>query len=112
MALMMKRAAPLALLAVAAAAALPSTAQADWRYGHRHRGGDVAAGLIGGLAAGALIGGALAAQPRGYYAPPPPPYAVRPTYYYREPPVACYWTRQKVWLDSWTYQVRRVQVCE
>ena len=35
------------------------------------RGGDVALGVIGGLAAGALVGNALS-QPR-YYAPPPPP---------------------------------------
>lgn len=54
------------------------TASADHRYRHRHRGGDaVAAGVIG-LAAGALIGGALA-QPRyrepvyydDYYEPRP-----------------------------------------
>lgn len=45
-------------------------------YHHRHRdhGGAAAAGIFG-LAAGALLGSALA-QPR-YYAPPPPP----PVYY-------------------------------
>ena len=34
----------------------------------RNRGGAVAAGVIGGLAAGALIGGAVASRPAyGYY---------------------------------------------
>lgn len=35
-------------------------------YGYRHHGGDAAA-IIGGLAAGAIIGGALAERPRHYY---------------------------------------------
>jgi hypothetical protein len=58
-----------AILAVAAAAALaagtltaPNTAEA------RCHGCGVAAGVIGGIAAGAIIGGAIAnAQPRGGY---------------------------------------------
>ena len=53
------------------------------------RGGDVAAGVIGGLAAGTIIGAAVAG-PR-YYAPrlPPPPVYVAP---------ACYRTRgEPVW---------------
>ena len=68
----------LALGAVAlVAAALPSTAEA------RCHGCGVAAGVIGGLAAGAIIGGAIAggpvyAAPGPVYAAPPPP----PRYYY------------------------------
>lgn len=48
-------------------------------YGYRggyYRGGNggaVAAGVIGGLALGAVIAGAAAAPPAAYYAPPPPP---------------------------------------
>jgi hypothetical protein len=111
-------------IAYAAALALgmagaSTAAQADWRYGHRyhggHRGGDVALGIVGGLAAGALIGGALA-QPRHYYAPPPPPpYRVAPTYYapaYAEPVVTCRVVHQRIPIDPWTYQVRRVRVCD
>jgi len=51
-------------------------------------GGDVAAGLIGGLAAGTIIGAAVAG-PR-YYALPPPVYVA--------PGPSCYWTRgQPMW---------------
>lgn len=60
--------------------------------------GNIAAGLLGGLAAGTIIGAAVAG-PR-YYAPPPPPY--------------CYWTRgEPVWdgyRGVWTYPA--VRVCQ
>ena len=57
----------------AAADAEISAQRRGWRHGHgyhrhRHYGGGAALGF--GLATGALIGGALAAQPRGYYAAP------------------------------------------
>lgn len=113
-----------AAVVVAGMALAPTSASADWRYGHRYRGGDVAAGLIGGLALGAIAGGALAAGSRPAYAygyedlpPPPPRYRPAPAYYaaprvaYDERPVVCELRRQKVWLDSWTYEVRRVRVC-
>lgn len=59
-------------------------------------------GILGGVAAGALIAGAP------YYAPPPPPpvYAPAPAYY--GPP--CRWVRERYW-DGYYWQVRRVQVC-
>ncbi len=60
-------------------AALPAANADDWRwhhYRHSHGHGDAAAAGIIGLAAGALIGGALASQP-----PPPPPYYDGPDYY-------------------------------
>jgi hypothetical protein len=83
-------AAALALTSVAA----PQPAEA--------RGGRIAAGVIGGLAAGALIGGALAAPryygPYGYYGP---------AYY---PPPGCYWQRQRYW-DGFMWRVHPVQVC-
>lgn len=110
---------------IAAGVSMAATsASADWRYGHRYRGGDVAAGLIGGLAVGALAGSALAAGSRPAYGygyedlpPPPPRYRPAPAYYaappvvYEDRPVVCELRRQKVWLDSWTYEVRRVRVC-
>ena len=100
----------------------PVAAHADWRYGRRDRSGEVAAGLIGGLALGAIAGSALAAGSRpayGYEALPPPPpryrprpvYVEEPRYIYEERPTVCEVRRQKVWLDSWTYEVRRVRVC-
>jgi hypothetical protein len=59
--------------------------------------GNIAAGLLGGLAAGTIIGAAVAG-PR-YYAPPPP---------------YCYWTRGEPLWDEyrgvWTYPA--VRVCQ
>lgn len=46
-----------------------------YRPGYRYGGSGVAAGVIGGLAAGALIGGAIAAQQAPVYAAPAPVYA-------------------------------------
>jgi hypothetical protein len=87
--------------AVVASLAFSSVASTPVRAG----GGDVAAGVIGGLAAGTIIGAAVAGP--HYYAPPPPPpplYAVP----------ACYWTQgQPVWdpyRGVWTYPP--VRVCE
>ena len=84
--------------AVAGAAILPAPAEA------RGNGGAVAAGIIGGLAAGAIIGSA-ASQPR-YYAPAP--------VYMAPPPPSCYWTRgEPVWDGYRGMWVRpRVQVCD
>lgn len=63
----------------------------------------VGAGIIGGLAAGAIIGSAIAPGP--YYGP---------GYYYGPGPVyyrpGCYWTRQRVWTE-WGWRLRRVRVC-
>jgi hypothetical protein len=72
----------------------PSAARAD--------NGQVAAGVIGGLAVGTLFGAAMA-QPR-YYAPAP---------VYVAPP-ACYWTRGRpVWDEYRGIWVRpRIQVCD
>ena len=69
----------------------------------RAGGGDVAAGLIGGLAAGTIIGAAVTA-PR-YYGPPP---------VYVAPAPYCYWTQgEPVWdgyRGMWTYPP--VRVCQ
>ena len=86
------------LIAIAAAAALglaslaaPQPAQA------RH--GAIAAGIIGGLAVGALAGAAAAANGPYYYGPGPIYYAPGP----------CYWRHQRMW-NGWRWA--RVRVCD
>ena len=88
----------LAIAATMGAAILAAPAQAG------SRDGAVAAGVIGGLAIGSMLG-AAAAQPR-YYGPAPAPV-------YVEPP-SCYWTRgEPVWDRYRGAWVRpRVQVCD
>ena len=83
--------------ATVGAAILPAPAQAG-------NGGAVAAGVLGGLAVGAIVGSAAASQPR-YYAPAP---------VYAAPPPSCYWTRgEPVWDGYRGAWVRpRVQVCD
>ena len=85
----------LATVAAMGATTLPAQAGGN--------GGAVAAGVIGGLAVGGLLG-AAAAQPR-YYAPAP---------VYVAPPPSCYWTRgEPVWDGYRGAWVRpRVQVCD
>jgi hypothetical protein len=70
---------------------------------HAHAGnGDVAAGLLGGFAAGAIVGSVLAPRPAPVYVAPAPVYV--------EP--QCYWTRgQPVW-DGYRWVRTRVQVCD
>jgi len=88
------------------AAALPSAAQA------RCNGCGVAAGVIGGLAAGAIIGGALAGRP-AYAEPPPPPPPPSRTYYYDDDdgPV-CHIEHRRVWVEGWGWRRDRVEICE
>jgi hypothetical protein len=88
------------------AAALPSSAQAYCN------GCGVAAGAVGGLAAGAIVGSAIA-NSRPVYVEPAPIYAPPA---YAEPPAyvdgpACHTERQQVW-DGYAYRMRRVQVCD
>ena len=93
------------------AAAVPNAAQADCH------GCGVAAGVVGGLAAGAIIGGAIAnSQPRYepapvYVAPPPPP----PPGYYVEPaddgPV-CHTVRRRIFVEGVGYRWSREEICE
>jgi hypothetical protein len=82
-------------LAASAIMAVPAPSRAD--------NGQVAAGIIGGLAVGTLFGAAVA-QPRYYE--PAPVYVVSPP--------SCYWTRGRpVWDDYRGVWVRpRIQVCD
>jgi hypothetical protein len=82
-----------ATLAIGAVAS-PTTAEARWHHGFP------VAPVIGGLAAGALIGAALAA-PRPYYA-----YDYEPVYFGPR----CYIRRERFW-DGWAWHVRRVEDC-
>ena len=74
----------------------------------RAENGQIAAGILGGLAAGTILGAATA--PRPYYAPYPVYVDPSPVYVERD----CYWTRgQPVWDDWRGAWVRpRVRVCD
>jgi len=90
-----------------ASLAVPSTANAGC-YGCA-----VGAGVIGGIAAGAIIGSAIANNPPpppAYYPPPPPP-GYYPAAGYAQLAPGCYWGRRRVWVEGYGYQVRTVQVC-
>ena len=80
-----------------AAIATPTTADAQRWHRHHHHHGFPVAPIIGGLAAGALIGSAVAAGPRVYYEP-----------VYVAPP--CYVRRERYW-DGWRWRIRRVEEC-
>ena len=77
----------------------------------------VGAGIIGGLAVGAIVGSAVAnspppgyyGPPPGYYPPPPPPGAYGPGYAEIAP--GCWWEKRRVWVDGVGYRLRPVQVC-
>jgi hypothetical protein len=69
------------------------------------RGGAVAAGIIGGIAAGALVGAAVANGP--YYYGPGPYYGPAPVYYGPR----CWFERQRFW-DGYGWRIQRVRVCQ
>ena len=93
------------LIALAAAATLviasvAAPQQAEARHGRN-------AAIFGGLAAGALLGAAIANGPYYAYSPGPYYYAPGPAYYGPD----CYWTRHRVWTGyGWGW--RRVRVCD
>jgi len=103
-----------------ASLAAPSTANAGC-YGCA-----VGAGVIGGIAAGAIIGSAIANNPPpppDYYPPPPGYYPPPPAGYYPPPPPeyyppgyaqlapGCYWGQRRVWVEGVGYRIRTVQIC-
>jgi hypothetical protein len=89
----------LAAAATIATAAIVAPGQAEARNGWWIPGA-----IIGGLAAGAIIGGALA--PPYYYAPGPYYYGPGPAYYGPR----CYWQRRRVW-DGYRWRIGRVRAC-
>jgi hypothetical protein len=109
----MKTLATLAIAGVVATAAIatPKEAEAYWRG---HRGGAVAAGVIGGLALGAIAAGAYrGGYYGGYgYAPGYASYGYEPAYYgaYAYGGPDCFIRRHRVWTNhGWI--IRRVRVC-
>jgi hypothetical protein len=66
--------------------------------------GEVAAGVVGGLAVGTLFGAAIA-RPAPVYVAPAPVYVVEPT---------CYWTRGAPVWDGYRgiWYRPRIQVCD
>lgn len=87
----------LTAVAVAATFALATVATPQQAQA---RNGRIAAGIIGGLAVGALIGAAAAHGPY-YYGPPR-------RYYYRP---HCWWERERYW-NGWRWRSHRVRVCD
>jgi hypothetical protein len=91
-----------------ASLAVPSTANAGCF------GCAVGAGILGGFAAGAIVGSAVANNPPppppGYY-PPPPPVAYPPPPAYAQLAPGCYWGRAKVWVEGVGYRWRTVPIC-
>src|SRR6266849_4557553 len=71
--------------------------------------GEVAAGIVGGLAVGTLFGAAVAGGPRYYQ---PAPVYVAPAPVYVAPP--CYWTRGAPVWDGYRgiWYRPRIQVCD
>jgi hypothetical protein len=93
----------LTAIAVAATFALASVAAPQPAQA---RNGRVAAGIIGGLAVGALIGAAAANGPHyygpSYYYGPPRRYYYRPH---------CRWQRESYW-NGYRWHSHRVRVCD
>jgi hypothetical protein len=83
----------------------------------------VGAGVVGGVAAGAIVGSAIANSPPppppgyypppppGYYPPPPPGAAYPPPPAYAQLAPGCHWGHRRVWVDGYGYQWRTVPVC-
>jgi hypothetical protein len=91
-----------------AAFAVPGTANAGC-YGCA-----VGAGILGGVAAGAIVGSAIANSPPpppppGYY--PPPPTAAYPSPAYAQLAPGCHWGHRRVWVEGYGYQWRTVPIC-
>ena len=93
----------LLICATVSALAFASPAQAG--------GGGVAAGIVGGLAVGTILG-AAAAQPRVYYPPPPPPVYVEEVAPVYAAPPRCHWAHgEPVW-DGYRWVSSRMRVCD
>jgi len=84
---------------LAATTTAPVTAQAG------DRGGAIAAGIISGIAAGAILSafGPHPAESAGYYGPSYGPVYSAPT---------CYWAPGRPYWNGWRWVPSRVQVCD
>jgi hypothetical protein len=91
----------LATTLAAAAIASPTAAEARWW----HHGGFPVGPVVGGLAAGALIGAALAPRPYPYYAYDTG-YVYEPVYYGPH----CVVRRERIF-DGWRWRFRSVKDC-
>jgi hypothetical protein len=95
------------IMTLAAVSVLALSISGAYQPAFARNGGAVAAGVIGGLAAGAIIGSQVN---RNYYNGPAyvdqPAYAVEPAYR------ACHIERQEVTDAYGNYRVRRVRVCD
>jgi hypothetical protein len=96
----------LKITTIAAVSALALAVTATSNSAYARDGGAVAAGVVGGLAAGAIIGSAAANS--GYYRGPGyyQDYAYQPVY------GACHTERQEVVDGYGRVHVRRVRVCD
>ena len=92
---------------LAAATAAPVTAQA-------RNGGEIAAGIIGGLAAGAILGAAIAPHPSYYGAYDGPAYDPPAGYSpsQADNAASCYWAPGRPYWDGYRWVQSRVQVCD
>ena len=90
------------------AAAAPQAAQA------RCHGCGVAAGVVGGLAAGAIIGSAIANSAPGpapvYVEPAPPPVYYESPAYVAEP--ECHVVKRRIWVEGVGYRWSREEICD
>jgi hypothetical protein len=108
-----------------------SSAEAQYYHRRNHTGEALAGGVIGGVVGGLAAGALLNANRPVYH----PPVEVAPSYvedtgpYLRKRPVywtrpalvrepdlevvpTCYMSRQRVWLDRYTYTHRYSRVCD
>jgi hypothetical protein len=94
------------LTGIAAAGALALTMTVAPQPAKAGDGGAFAAGAIGGLAAGANIGSAVANGPHYYGYGPGYAYAPGPVYYGPR----CWWSHRRVW-NGYRWHRARVRVC-
>lgn len=94
--------AALAMLGAGGALMATTSGAAAWRHEPGPYGPPVA-GVIGGLAIGALAGAAAA----GALAPPPPP-----PVFMDDDDGECYMTARRVWVEGLGWRRRQVEVCD
>lgn len=94
----------LAMLGGGGALIASTSGASAWCNGPGCYGPPPAAGIVGGMALGALAGAAAAGA---LAAPPPPP----PPVFYDDGP-ECYLTSRRVWIEGRGWRNRQVEVCD